>query len=104
MGEAFALGVRCGADPATLYEVIKESSGYSRMMDARLPDFLLAAELLPSSTMGQLRLQSEMRIARTIRMIGRPLRAIENRGLKARKRDDALTQRDISTQYGRRKA
>jgi 3-hydroxyisobutyrate dehydrogenase-like beta-hydroxyacid dehydrogenase len=41
MGEAFALGVRCGADPATLYTVIKESSGYSRMLDARLPDFLL---------------------------------------------------------------
>jgi len=37
IGEAFALGVRCGADPATLYEVIKDSSGYSRMMDARLP-------------------------------------------------------------------
>lgn len=37
VGEAFALGVRCGADPATLYEVIKDSSGYSRMMEARLP-------------------------------------------------------------------
>ena len=37
LGEAFALGVRCGADPATLYEVIKDSSGYSRMMEARVP-------------------------------------------------------------------
>lgn len=37
IGEAFALGVRCGADPATLYEVIKDSSGYSRMLDARVP-------------------------------------------------------------------
>ena len=37
VGEAFALGVRCGADPATLYEVIKDSSGYSRMMEARMP-------------------------------------------------------------------
>ncbi len=27
IGEAFALGVRCGADPATLYDVIKTSSG-----------------------------------------------------------------------------
>jgi len=41
MGEAFALGVRCGADPATLYSVIKDSSGYSRMLDVRMPDFLM---------------------------------------------------------------
>ena len=27
LGEAFALGVKCGADPATLYEVVKTSSG-----------------------------------------------------------------------------
>ncbi len=37
VGEAFALGVRCGADPATLYEVIRDSSGSSRMMEARMP-------------------------------------------------------------------
>jgi 3-hydroxyisobutyrate dehydrogenase-like beta-hydroxyacid dehydrogenase len=42
IGEAFTLGVRCGANPATLYEVIKSSSGYSKMMDLRLPGFLLA--------------------------------------------------------------
>lgn len=47
IGEAFALGVRCGADPQTLYSVIKESSGYSRMMDARLPSFLLAGSFQP---------------------------------------------------------
>lgn len=41
LGEAFALGVRCGADPHTLYAVIKTSSGYSKMMDLRLPGFLL---------------------------------------------------------------
>ena len=41
LGEAFALGVRCGADPRTLYAVIKTSSGYSKMMDLRLPGFLL---------------------------------------------------------------
>jgi 3-hydroxyisobutyrate dehydrogenase-like beta-hydroxyacid dehydrogenase len=41
IGEAFALGLRCGADPNTLYEVIKTSSGYSKMMDLRLPGFLL---------------------------------------------------------------
>jgi 3-hydroxyisobutyrate dehydrogenase-like beta-hydroxyacid dehydrogenase len=46
MGEAFALGVRCGADPQTLYDVIKDSSGYSRMMDARLP-FLMAGTFQP---------------------------------------------------------
>jgi 3-hydroxyisobutyrate dehydrogenase-like beta-hydroxyacid dehydrogenase len=47
LGEAFALGVRCGADPRTLYEVVKTSSGYSRMMDLRLPGFLLEGRFEP---------------------------------------------------------
>lgn len=47
IGEAFALGVKCGADPNTLYEVIKTSSGYSRMMDLRLPGFLLNGSFEP---------------------------------------------------------
>jgi 3-hydroxyisobutyrate dehydrogenase-like beta-hydroxyacid dehydrogenase len=47
IGEAFALGVRCGADPQVLYDVIKDSSGYSRMMDLRLPGFLLEGLFKP---------------------------------------------------------
>jgi 3-hydroxyisobutyrate dehydrogenase-like beta-hydroxyacid dehydrogenase len=47
LGEAFALGVRCGARPETLYDVIKASSGYSRMMDLRLPGFLLDGRFDP---------------------------------------------------------
>ncbi len=47
IGEGFALGMRCGADPITLYEVIRESSGYSRMMDLRLRDFLLQGSFEP---------------------------------------------------------
>jgi len=47
IGEAFALGIQCGADAATLYSVIKDSSGYSRMMDLRLPGFLLAGSFQP---------------------------------------------------------
>jgi 3-hydroxyisobutyrate dehydrogenase/2-hydroxymethylglutarate dehydrogenase len=47
IGEAFALGIRLGADPNTLYNVIKESSGYSKMMDLRLPNFLLAGSFKP---------------------------------------------------------
>jgi 3-hydroxyisobutyrate dehydrogenase-like beta-hydroxyacid dehydrogenase len=47
IGEAFALGLRCGADANTMYDVIKESSGYSRMMDLRLPNFLLAGSFEP---------------------------------------------------------
>jgi 3-hydroxyisobutyrate dehydrogenase-like beta-hydroxyacid dehydrogenase len=47
IGEAFALGVKCGADPQVLLEVIKISSGYSKMMDLRLPDFLLAGAFQP---------------------------------------------------------
>ena len=47
IGEAFALGTRCGADATTLYNVIRDSSGYSRMMDLRLPGFLLAGSCRP---------------------------------------------------------
>lgn len=47
LGEAFALGVRCGATPEMLYDVIKTSSGYSRMMDLRLPGFLLDGRFEP---------------------------------------------------------
>lgn len=47
IGEAFALGVRSGADPRTLYDVIKSSSGYSKMMDLRLPGFLLDGAFEP---------------------------------------------------------
>ena len=47
IGEAFALGVKNGADPAILYEVIKNSSGYSKMMDLRLPGFLLEGSFKP---------------------------------------------------------
>jgi 3-hydroxyisobutyrate dehydrogenase-like beta-hydroxyacid dehydrogenase len=47
MGEAFALGVRCGADPAMLYQVVKNASGHSRMLDSRLPGFLLDGSFQP---------------------------------------------------------
>lgn len=47
IGEAFALGRRCGADPNVLYSTIKASSGYSKMMDLRLPGFLLNGSFAP---------------------------------------------------------
>jgi 3-hydroxyisobutyrate dehydrogenase-like beta-hydroxyacid dehydrogenase len=47
IGEAFALGARCGADPAILRDVIKASSGHSRMMDLRLDQFILAGSFVP---------------------------------------------------------
>lgn len=47
MGEAFALGLKCGADPKVLYDVIKASSGYSKMMDLRLPGFLFEGTFKP---------------------------------------------------------
>lgn len=47
IGEAFALGVRYGADTEVLHDVIKASSGYSKMMDLRLPDFLLKGSFKP---------------------------------------------------------
>ncbi len=47
IGEGFALGIKCGADPKVLYDVIKASSGYSKMMDLRLPGFLFAGSFQP---------------------------------------------------------
>jgi 3-hydroxyisobutyrate dehydrogenase-like beta-hydroxyacid dehydrogenase len=47
MGEAFALGVKSGADPRVLYDVIKTSSGHSTIMDSRLPGFLLEGNFKP---------------------------------------------------------
>jgi 3-hydroxyisobutyrate dehydrogenase len=47
MSEAFALGVRSGADAKVLYDVIKTSSGYSKMMDLRLPGFLFENSFKP---------------------------------------------------------
>jgi len=44
IGEAFAFGVKNGADPEVLYDVIKKSAGYSKQMDLRLPGFLLDGE------------------------------------------------------------
>lgn len=48
MGEAFALGVRAGADPKVLYDVISESAGSSWMMKDRGPR-LLAGDDAPRS-------------------------------------------------------
>jgi 3-hydroxyisobutyrate dehydrogenase-like beta-hydroxyacid dehydrogenase len=47
LAEAFALGVRCGASPEVLYDVIRTASGHSRMMDLRLPGFLLEGRFSP---------------------------------------------------------
>jgi 3-hydroxyisobutyrate dehydrogenase-like beta-hydroxyacid dehydrogenase len=46
IGEVFALGIRCGMEENLIYDVIKESSGHSRMMDARL-QFLFAGAFEP---------------------------------------------------------
>ncbi|MFP4115077.1 MAG: NAD(P)-dependent oxidoreductase [Spirochaetota bacterium] len=47
IGEAFALGKKAGADPETLADVIRQSSGYSRMLDLRLHEFVLADSFEP---------------------------------------------------------
>ena len=47
IGEAFSLGVKSGAEPGVLLEVIKVSSGHSKMMDLRLPNFLLEDSFKP---------------------------------------------------------
>ena len=47
LGEAFTLGIKSGADPLTMAKVIKDSSGYSRMLDLRLERFLIADSYEP---------------------------------------------------------
>jgi 3-hydroxyisobutyrate dehydrogenase-like beta-hydroxyacid dehydrogenase len=47
IGEVFALGIRCGMAENLIYDVVKESSGHSRMMDARLQQFLFAGAFEP---------------------------------------------------------
>lgn len=47
IGEAFGLGVRNGADPHTLKEVIGKSSGASKMMELRLNEFLFSDQFEP---------------------------------------------------------
>ncbi|MDP2997430.1 MAG: NAD(P)-dependent oxidoreductase [Bryobacterales bacterium] len=47
MAEALALGIKCGGDPKVIYEVLKTSSGYSKMMDLRLPGFLFNGAFQP---------------------------------------------------------
>ncbi len=51
IGEAFGLGVKLGADPRNLKDVISASSGYSRMMDLRLDGFLLDGTFEPGFTL-----------------------------------------------------
>ena len=49
-GEAMALAIRAGADPATVYEVIKSSAGNSWMFENRVPH-VLAGDDTPHSAM-----------------------------------------------------
>lgn len=47
LAEAFTLGIRCGASPEVLYDVIRTSSGFSKVMDLRLPGYLLTDSFEP---------------------------------------------------------
>ncbi|HEX7361922.1 MAG TPA: NAD(P)-dependent oxidoreductase [Bryobacteraceae bacterium] len=51
IGEAFSLGMSYGVSPEILYDVIKTSSGYSKMMDLKLPHFLLVGSFEPGFKM-----------------------------------------------------
>jgi 2-hydroxymethylglutarate dehydrogenase len=41
IAEAFVLGTKLGADPETIYKVIRVSAGNSFLIDARVPDYVL---------------------------------------------------------------
>jgi 3-hydroxyisobutyrate dehydrogenase-like beta-hydroxyacid dehydrogenase len=72
LGEAFALGVRCGASPETLYEVIKTSSGHSRMMDLRLPGFLFDGSFQPGFRLDLMKKDVNLAL-QTAQTLGMPL-------------------------------
>jgi len=44
IAEAFVLGTKLGADPETIYKVIRVSAGNSFLIDARVPDYLLKGD------------------------------------------------------------
>jgi len=44
IAEAFTLGVKLGADPKVLYEVIRASSGNSFLVDGRVPNYILKGD------------------------------------------------------------
>ena len=72
IGEAFALGIGCGADPQVLYDVIKTSSGYSKMMDLRLPGFLFDGKFTPGFKLDLLRKDVNLAVT-SASILGTPL-------------------------------
>jgi 3-hydroxyisobutyrate dehydrogenase len=44
IAEAFVLGTKLGADPETIYKVIRVSAGNSFLIDARVPEYLLKGD------------------------------------------------------------
>lgn len=44
LAEAFVLGVKAGADPEVMYEVIRTSAGNSFMVDSRLPHYVFPGD------------------------------------------------------------
>lgn len=44
IAEAFVLGTKLGADPETIYKVIRVSAGNSFLIDARVPDYVLKGD------------------------------------------------------------
>lgn len=44
IAEAFVLGVKLGADPETLYDIIRVSAGGSFILDNRMPSFILKGD------------------------------------------------------------
>lgn len=44
ISEAFALGVKSGADPEVIYNIIRNSAGNSWQIDGRMPNYVLTGE------------------------------------------------------------
>jgi len=77
LGEAFALGAKCGVDPVTLYDVIRTSSGYSKMMDLRLPGFLLTGSFQPGFKLDLMKKDVNLAVE-SARALGIPMLMVSN--------------------------
>ncbi len=48
LSQALALAVKTGIDPQTMYEIVRESSGYSKVLDLKMESFILPQNFAPS--------------------------------------------------------
>lgn len=54
LNEAMVLGVKAGLDPAQLYEILQGATGFSKMVDRSLPNFIFKGNFEPAFSISHL--------------------------------------------------